>query len=134
MTITLLHLLYQLPAMFVLGPAIRNVLPTELDTKLIPVFLILSCLAVLYMPLTLTLAVACVWPVMVLHRAFGVNLDKVVPFEVPEFLKTLPRPRRTQHIIYDAAHEVTDYDAQDMTTDLPAEAETTRKSFIPPLP
>lgn len=130
--IILLHLLYQIPAMFVLAPALRNVLPLELDIKLVPLFLVLCCLGVLYLPLTLTLALAAVWPVMVLHKLFGVSLHTVVPFEVPEFLKTLPWPHRTQHIIYSAdPHEVPELGEHDQDEeDLPAK----RKSFIPDLP
>lgn len=134
--IILLHLLYQVPAMFVFAPALRNLLPFELDIKLVPIFLVLCCLGVLYLPLTLTLALAAVWPVMVLHKFFGVSLHTVVPFEVPEFLKELPSklpfPHRMQHIVYDS-HEVPDQ-AEPDTRDLAAEQETKRKSFIPDLP
>lgn len=139
MPLVLLHLLFQIPAAVTAGTAFRNLLPFELDVKLVPLFLVLSCLAVLYMPLTLSLAFACALPVALVYQLTGTKLHTVVPFEVPEALKTLPWPRRTTHIAYydssrkvDPSQPVTFDDAPD--DDLPAEAEEKRKSYIPPLP
>jgi hypothetical protein len=145
MPIVLLHLLFQLPAMFSAGVGVRGFLPFEMDRKAVPLFLALVFLIVLFLPMTPVIALACVLPIQLAYKFFGESLTSVTPFEVPEWLTHLPR-FRTHHVIeYRAVDEDAptwnpdpmgdgDTEIDEDDSDSEVEEKPAFKSFIPDIP
>ena len=134
MLVVFLHLLFQVPAIFTLGIALRGVLPFEFDKNLVPAFLVLCGLAVLYLPLTLTLALACVWPVALFYKLSGISLSDIPPIDVPD-LSWVRLPRLMTHVVYkEDGKDYTLPEPTDVTKEADQDQQPPRRSFIPPLP
>ena len=85
----LLHLLYQVPAIFTAVPMVHRLLPFKLPERAIGLFYVLVSVLVMAMPGSLCLALAAAGLVSYLHNSIGVRLSTEAPPDMAEVANKL---------------------------------------------
>jgi hypothetical protein len=85
----LLHLLYQVPAIFTAVPMVHRLLPFKLPERAIALFYVLVSVLVMALPGSLCLSLAAAGLVSFLHNRIGVRLSTETPPDMAEVANKL---------------------------------------------
>jgi hypothetical protein len=118
-------LIYEIPAMLGLVVILRGLLPVELDDRLVPGYVAICCLIVLFVPVQVAIALAAAFAVGLILKQLKVPLTGHEPFVYPSV--RLPAwPRRTVEHVYKA-------EPADDEPEAPAEDPVIPRKYIPDL-